>query len=627
MIRLPFLSPRRIRTMWHSRNTAATRVLRRSNVVFALALAVVAVGLLAAAPREAAAADPIDESLARQAYRVAEVWLDRAEIPNSSIAVEVEGLLAVHVTLREGTTRLGQGTAVVGEPAEPPESVDAMDLLRRGLRAALRDAAANVDDSTRLSRIAPDMSLDIQFAHNLQRFEVDGLHELPDRFTPGLQGLAMRSGSQWAWSFPGSAVATNASIRGQLNRLLGELDLPLAQLGSVGTPEGTPLYRFDAIHLVRPSSDAELLALHRGNRLLPTVPLDDAQLTALTDQLLSHLFGRQRSDGRFYGSYLPAADRYEPLHAAPIDASTAAYALARASRLDRLDDQTRDAAADAARRAVEQIIATDADDEAGPVTADPSATAMTLLAMLETPGVGDLRGERDRLADSLLNRQREDGSFSGEPREQDITVASHAIVTAALVRLYDRTREADVLESAHLSLDALWQRLAGEPHIGDAMPWLIVAELDLERLNQPSGYRNRFTRAAAMLWREQVQPLDDLAQQTPDVVGGFGSRDGLFREPTWQSARILAGQALMLHNPGFVEADQKPAWIVNTALGARFIAQLTMQEDGAFYAREPERAIGGTRSGFTNHRQPLYATAMSLLATAEFEHALTRLND
>ncbi|MEX2673268.1 MAG: hypothetical protein WD294_14280 [Phycisphaeraceae bacterium] len=616
--------PGRIYLMWQKSNIGTRQASRGSYTALALAFAVLLslLGGPARAAEEAQPAQPLDEALARQAFTVAELWLQRAEIPSDTLAIEAEGLVAVHVTLRLEGRRLGQGSAAVDDPAAEAGAVDIMPLLRTALRTAVREAATREDD---LAEKATQLALDVQFAHDLEPLNLSALAQLPDRFVPGLQGLAMRRNANWAWSFPGSVIATNTNLSGQVNRMLSQVDLPLDHLARIGTADGPPLYRFDAIHLVRPQPDADLLTLYRGNELLPPLPLDDRQLTQLTDTLLQNVLSRQRTNGRFAGTYEPTADTYSPVNARPVDAAAAAYALARTARLERLDPARREAAAQAAVRALERLTSP-ADAEQQRITNDLATSALTLLALLETPGAADLNDQRDRLAEAIISRHRADGSFASSAEDGDTSLATHALASAALVRIYDRTRDADVLERAHLSIDALWQRLADDPRRAtDAMPWLAMVELDLDRLNQPTGYRSRLVETATAIWREQVQPLDEDAQRTSDIVGGFIVRDAFFPEPIWQSSRILAGQSMLLHDPTLIPADQRTAWLVNSARGARFLAQLTMQPTSAFYVQHPERAIGGTRTAMSNNRQPLAATAMSLLATVELENALARL--
>jgi hypothetical protein len=117
------------------------------------------------------------------------------------------------------------------------------------------------------------------------------------------------------------------------------------------------------------------------------------------------------------------------------------------------------------------------------------------------------------------------------------------------------------------------------------------------------------------------------APLSADTIGWFASAGNVIKEPTWRSASLLAALTPAIGVRDFVDADDLPRWIVDASLGARFLKQLTMEQANCYYARNPAEALGGVRLAFWDNRQPLAATAMSLLAVTELQVALRRFAD
>ena len=641
------------------RNISAAGMLPRRHITLAVAVGIA--GWLLAADARAQGAGDRDEALARQAYQLAANWAHRADVPDSSPPIRMSNIAAVHVTLRRDGATLGRATVTAAEiesaaegteaaensadpqqKAAPPADkrvgtdsdegrVDVMRMIRPAVKAALRETAGTMRRPIDLPRIAPELMLDLQLARPPQRIEISHLRELPARLTVSRDGLAMRRADRWAWLFPGTAIATNASLKGQLNRLLGKLDLPPDQLEVVGQPAGPPLYRFEVIHLVRPSVGQPVRRLQRGNVLLPTTSLDDAALKDLAAQLAGHLIRRQRSSGRFAGSYEPTADRYQPVTAAAIDAARAAFALARRARLSGLTPEQRQSASEAAHRAADMLAerwTAGAASGRGRL-AELGPKAMALLAVLEVPSPDDrFAVVRERLASDLQRMQRSDGSFHAAARSgaRPAPLSSQALAAAAMVQLFDRNRDPQLLDRARRALDHLWKGM-DERRFIQCLPWLSYAEATLVRLGRPSPHRQELIEFSGKLWERQVMPWsgENGEKPSPDTIGGFLLGGTILEEPTAESAEALAAEALVLRAGELVGQEAQPRWLYRCGLAARFLAQLAMQPSSAYYTRNRPAAIGGVRFSFVNNRQSLESTATALLAVTELQHALENI--
>jgi hypothetical protein len=639
------IAPRRTCRVWSQRHSGISPVSLQGNVARVSMRLITLVVLGAAAVVHAEAAPPLDEALARQAYQVAENWVKRGGAPETTLAIPAADLAAVHVTLRLNGATLSQATATVEpladlvdnpprNPADAP-AVDVMIPLRKAAAQAIHEAEVALTHD--LGKIEPGQQvlLDVQFAHVPRPIHVDKLAQLPALLTLGADGLAMRRGEEWAWIMPASAIATNTDLRGMLNRLLASLTLPLEQLPTVGTAKGPRLYRFTAIHVVRPAVDLPAMVLYRGNALLPEAPLDDAQLRTLGGQLVDHLLRRMRLDGQFAGTYEPTADDFNPSIAREADQALAAYALARTAKLPQMDEALRTRCAEASLKSVSRLTEVfTANPAPGPAAApslvgvELNTTALTLLALLESPGGAELKVPRLRLGAALSAMQNADGQYRANLKA-DATLASpysQALAVAAVVALYDRTREEPLLAQARAALPPLWASLTPD-RLPSAMPWLVQAELELARVAKPSPTFPKIKEACEALWKTQAQPLaaNTGPPHSPDTTGGFLVAESIQEEPTWQSAPILVAEALAARQEQVVAPADRPRWLVGSALGARFLSQLTMRPASCFYTRRSAAALGGVRTALWNNREPLVATAAALLAVTELRHALASI--
>jgi hypothetical protein len=633
--------------MLPARHITHRALLRCGNVMAGLA---VCVACLIGSP--ASAAD-IDAATAKQAFAVAANWVARGQAPRETFALPATGVSAVHVTLRHQGLTLGQATATAPTPLRPADQTDVLDLMKRAVVKALTESqkaltalASRADRRTvpsTLAAIAPELQFDVQFAGVPQAVRLERFIDLPKAFVLDHHGLVLEREDKLAWAFPATSLAANVSLAGQIDRLMGQLDIPLLDRPTIGSPEGPALYRFDALHMVSRGRGKPATVLHRGNVLLPAKPFDAEASATHATQWADHLLRVQREDGHFAGTFEPTAGRFASPTATPADAALAAYALARWSRMPGLPT---DRAARLAAAAREALVAITTDLLGSQFTTGAAANvagqprnaaegdrpalmaadcAMAVIALVETPGASDLKAQRDRLAGALLAMQKPDGAFRrvemGDERPASRPV--QALGAAAMARMYAATRDPQYLTHAQAAIAATWRNLpAGR--MPTALPWLAEAEFTLARLDRATPGILQLHKALAELWSLQVTAENAPADRV-DTVGGFRLDEGLIPEPTAQSARLLAAHAAALRVENFIAPDQQTKWIVGVGLGLRFCGQLTMTPESAFYCPAPEHAIGGVRDALWDNRQPLDATAMALLAAAELQHSLTSL--
>jgi rhamnogalacturonyl hydrolase YesR len=617
--------------MLHRHHTTTARWWRgRNTALLALIACLWVMTWLTTTARAAATVMVMDEAIARQVYTVAENWVGRFRLPDQVTPIAVTDLTSVHVTIRRGGATVGQGSAAIEDPAHPPAvGVDVMALARQAVGDALRSAVGAFNSPAQLMEQAHELTLDIQFAGPVLPVKVTQLADLPDQIVTSRDGLALQHGTAWSWCPPGNAVASNTNLQGQLNRLLAGVNLPVDQIQRVGSPDGPSLHRFDTIHLVRPTPGEPIVSLQRGSVVLPPVVVSGSMLLTISQQLASHLIARQLDDGRFAGTYEPTSGRYSIPIAGTPDTTLCAYVLARAARVPGLTDEQRQPLQTASLKALRAALDAMNDSVEDPADRLPQLvpTATTLLAILQAPGAGELKNERALLTDDLLNMQQASGLFhlAAGSAGRLAPLSGQSVAAAALASLFDRTRDPRIAEAARRALTSIWPKVADdEKQAVFAMPFLAIAEVTLARAGAPTGNLVRFKPLADAMWARQITPWGDAKRSAaaPDEVGGF-TWGG---EPTWQSAQVLAGLAVLLTEPDAVPQEQRMDRLAAAGIGARFLAQLTIQTPGAYYIHRPGEAVGGVRLSLSDNRQPLFATATALLAIAELQHAAALLS-
>ena len=596
-----------------------------------------------------ARAEPLAEPLAQMIYGLAEGWVRTGEAPKEVLDLSVDDFAAVHVTLRQDGLAVGYATSAVqnplapigpvGDPAANPPGQPARSPIMRHIASAVRDAlrmarAADVALGALPEAVARDafqtgdLVLDMQLATTPRRIDVQMLDQLSEQLVVGRDGLAMRSGAnKWAWSFPGTALANRISLAGQFQLLFKQLDLPPNAIQRLAEADAPAVYRFAVIHIVRPRPGQPAIALTRGNVLLPATPPDTATQLALGRKLAAFLLEHQLADLRFTGTYRPSADRHTEPTASLEDAALACYALARWAALDVHDETERQRLTDHVSKSFDKVAAPLGSARV-PAPGSPQTrlgpNAMGLVALLEIPGSSRRKDLRKQLYSRIWSMQGPDGRFRAAipPSSPQATAPQQALATLALVRMYAQTRDPVHLRQAENALTALWRETDDRYLIG-TLPWLAMAEFDLARIGRPKPGLLTLQRLCEALWSHQVRPIN-LAEDPmyrPDTVGGFALGGDLSGEPNWRSAAIVAAMAQSLRAENFVPVSERLKWLVNSNLGARFLAQLTVEPTSTWYMRNPQAALGGMRWSMTDNQMTLSASSMALLAIVELHES------
>jgi len=274
-----------------------------------------------------------------------------------------------------------------------------------------------------------------------------------------------------------------------------------------------------------------------------------------------------------------------------------------------------------------------------------AAHALQLLAITSLPSPVGWKPRRDELVLSILERRADPGEvfgfkgFRAQP-EADAPPAdavSTLLGLAALAAVYEQTRDAEVGAVVADGADFFW-RHADEGELAAAPLWL----MRLERVIQRHGLRPTREAGPSVDHATRMRRLAELADTAQerlirrppavgpsDVVGGYRLVAPLPDAPpaaNWRSTALLQLSALAAGEPALRGERGVIDWLLDAALGARFLEALAMSETDLFFAADPREALGGIRLAPWDNRQPLAASAIALQTLTELDRLSVRLS-
>lgn len=633
----------------------------------------------------------VDESHARVVHRLVEDWMRRGGVPGERAdAVRVSGAMGVRVTLRLDGVSLGQGTRVrpdlaerltaagPGRPWSALPAIDLIELVEPAAAEALADAVDQVKRQQLEARIraagdpgvqnnradvearelGPQLTVDVQIAFAPEQVVIprDASADLIyARFASGYHGLFALPGDPGAVPgavpgagvggfaagdtpvWPASVVASNASPRRQIVRLLTRCGLKPDDDELLGRPDGVVVGRFEVLHVVRPKQDLPVMRLVRGGQILPGRFVDEQTLGDVADRVAMHLYGRFIGiNGQVRGTYQPSRAIYKPEFASDLEAALASYTLVRYfdhKRRDGNNDQFFNAMVEASQRTVDRVVGRllAPDEEPDAVTA-----AFSLLTILEAPGGTFDPALADRVSTMLLGMIRPDGELLTDPNDPKsrVNAVGSAAVLAALGQWYEQTRDAEVGEALSAAIESLWNRQGGRFDV-NTLPWIALVHVQTSGLLEDAGLLDAQTRArrsadlAAMnglIAEWQIVERPELGP--PDVEGGIvlvEAPEGSPPNPNWQTAPLFGFMATTLRDKQVVSRLQRPGTLVTASASARFLGQLMIDEPNCFGIRSPQEAVGGIRLSLWDNTLDIAPSAITLMALLEMRETLDAL--
>lgn len=497
-----------------------------------------------------------------------------------------------HVTLRDGGRTIAYGTALF----DPLPRAFA-GAVRELLRDRKRRGAPPVADPSRLA-VECELSGPAEFV------PLDGAGHLAleEYFEPGIHGIGLRAGSRW-WEIRPSQIGSSewGSHRRPVLPILADLMNADARAG--GSMLDAPLaHRFASTHFWQPRAGRPTTQLVRG--LVPVAPEDvnPAHLDQAIGRLGDFLIGRQRDDGLFRYEYRVVSD--EAIESGNwVRQAGATWVLCQYARYSARDRarQAAQKALDAWMRALEPL---ELPPEAACInTGDDNrklgTTALVLLALIHAPDVDRFATQRNLLINAILSQRNQDGSLlthfpPAEPVGSQYYYPGEALL--ALAHAFQHKND-DRITRAFASAHSFYRDLFKRDPVPAFVPWQAQAHARMYLLTGRRKYAEFVLEMTDWIADMLIGPADS---HWPDLYGGIQSAPG--RPPGINTASYLEGftDALELARKlGDAPRAQRYEHLVRSS--ARFVLQLIVKPQEAFFHTRPEESVWGVRSMPTDH--------------------------
>jgi hypothetical protein len=575
------------------------------------------------------------------AWSAARRWLDGFAAPDPGTPdalCPIRGAAAVCVNVRRDGRILGTGTDAGGGDL----------MLRRAAGRALGQLLAE----PAMAWLPPDaqreagrlITLELEIAGTPEPLLGRTYEQAAAALEPGIDGIAMRCGQDWAWLFPSQVVGVTNG--GDLSALIASLPqrlgLTAAPLEQVQRAHQASLYRFRTIHLAQREPGGSPFQAWRGDRPVSDEDVHGHSIATMADQLAHHLLGRMwpepprsphaaeapaREPLGVLGDYRALADAYQPLLATPLEQAMTALALGVYARARGVDTETAGRAALIAEQIITDLQRVQPGEE-DPLSGPASAAAI-VLAMLHRPASLDdaltapLFDGAFRIVAESQRASHEAGARPPPASQPSWTPHTRALLAVALACSLVQTPGRVDPEVVRTALDEAWSSANGDQRLA-LLPWIAWAEREYAR-----AVRRPIVHAEAM--RDLRGRLHDLRIGSPmrsgalDLHGGF-VLPGTSRQPDAQSTRAAFFLASMLREPGLTPPEETAVELGRLLSAMRFIMQLSVRPECHWACRNPRRAAGGLRAATWDPDQPAAAQALGLLAAAESLAALDELS-
>ena len=376
------------------------------------------------------------------------------------------------------------------------------------------------------------------------------------------------------------------------------------------------LMRFRSTHWYEPRGGAAIVSLHRG---LTIVEQEDVTPRGLDDaiaRLAEYLAYRQKPSGLFAYSYLPAEDRYHPGDNMVRQAGAVAAAAMHAKWSGKSASQ---GAADLAIRyhLKGKTDIPGVQDASFIATADGQnklgVTALLAIALAEHPHPEKYADVRSRLINGMRWLQRPSGmfvtSFPPAPRlDAQNYFPGEALLAMAMH--YRHHPSADILEAFDTAM-GFYRQYFRDTRTPAFVPWQVQAYALMASFAKRQDYVQYVFELTDWLAEKQLTPSNC---DWPEMWGGIAA---------YQTGR--AGVATAAYLEGFADAlalaretgDQGRAQRYEQVVrgAARFVMQLQVKPEEAYFVRSPQDAVGGVRT----------TPALNLLRIDHVQHALVAL--
>jgi hypothetical protein len=547
------------------------------------------------------------------AYQTVERWV-RAWAEPQAAECSASG---VRVGIYQRGLLIGWGAAraeAAGERGALGEAAAGAMAMAAGALVPKADALA----AEQLRAVAGDLMVSLELAGPMTPLAEMELGNPDGVIRPGLDGLAVRVGGEWAVAYPSEILAGGAAAGVRLPamaaRLLGDASLGIGLPVDLAREHGAAFYRFETLQVAGAGLGGSAVFVQRGGSVVEASGVTTASLAGFAEEMLGHFESGMLEGGGRLGLRGPldaARGVAEPPVGTPMQQSLAALALVRLAETPGVSEGARSRAGGLARRIMQDLAVVEPIERAVGDDGVAAAVAWVVLARLGAEGDPELGGLY-ATCEEMLSRH------AAAEREEVLPTVSNAVLVWAMAERAAVTGWDGAVAERDL------RAISGGAQPGEVvglMPWLGWAEL---RLSGEASGRAALRALRERVWEHQLSGLDTgLAER--DMAGGVVFTRGFASLPTWSTARPVALCATMLGDPRLTTDAEAPGEVVRLVGAFRFLRQLSAREvECAFYPRA-DLARGGVRAAVWDPRMPPEATAMTMLAVCEFLASLEAL--
>lgn len=427
---------------------------------------------------------------------------------------------------------------------------------------------------------------------------------------PGVHGLVLIGATASHRFCPTEILVSDLVVADALRRFAESVHVDPSRAAEV------KLSRFRTVHWYEPESSGEVVSLHRGLTIVDPSAVTLKQVGAAIDRLAEYMAYRQLESGLFAYQYDPGRDAYADEENLVRQAG-AVVAMAVHARVSG-KGSSRAAAELGIRFHLQGITQIPGVEEASYIATSDGRnklgiTALLCLAMAEHSHPEHYAAVREDLINGMLWLQRPSGMFltafrpEVEVQAQDYFPGEALLAMAAHYRLDPSVH---ILEAFHRAISFYREYFRGRPSPA-FVPWQVQAYTLMAEHSKRRDYVDYVFELADWLADKQLN-RDNC--RWAELWGGFA---------TYQPGRV--GVATAAYLEGFADA-LKLARAVNDAERAqryegvvreavRFVMQLQIRPEEAYYIRSPRDAVGGIRT----------SPSLNLLRIDHCQHALIGL--
>ena len=378
----------------------------------------------------------------------------------------------------------------------------------------------------------------------------------------------------------------------------------------------TQLMRFRTDHWYQSTSGADIVALRRGLTMVPPEAVSPSGLDQAITRLAEYMIYRQQETGLFAYLYEAGADRYRDDNNVVRQVGAAAAMAVHANWSGK--SASRGATDLALRYHLQGLVdLPDVEHASFIATADQrnklGVTALLAVALAEHPTPEKHEAVRRKLINGMLSLQRPTGLFvTAFPPAEQVTSQDYFPGEAllAMATHYNHKPDSRVLEAFNRAIRFYRQFFRNRPSPA-FVPWQVQAYTIMAQHGKRQDYVDYVFELTDWLADQQLNASNC---PWPELWGGIAP---------YQPGR--AGVATAAYLEGFADAltlaresgDTKRARRYESLVrhAARFVMQLQVRPEEAYFIRSPRDAVGGIRT----------TPSLNLLRIDHCQHALVGL--